>query len=419
MNIKAETKIKLNIVNLSKSTSMYSKGLQPFVYSVNQQKATATGWKRGGENIRFFANDGVSRYNKMTLDAEWLSDGTPNVQQYQYRKLNTLSFEYKFESNFDIVFFAHFIPYTHKDLMHFICKQASNPELERIMRVDYICNSLGQVPVYGLTITNDIQNGYVDHAKEIAKFKKYDAGQTAVKPKKIKKLPKLDEFQEEADKLYKKHIFITSRVHPGESQASFMVQGLITFLLSDHPEAEECRSKFVIKIIPMLNPDGVIFGNYRNSLLGVDLNRRWKKPSRHLHPEVYYTKQIIKYFDLKSKQPDCESGGVVFFSDFHGHSKNMDAFMYSCIDLSDQPSTNFNNMVIRTIPAAIDRFIPIFNIRNCRFAIEKDKENTARIVLFKEIGLQCSYTFEVTFFGSDYLRHMKQTLRAYHTKEQL
>jgi len=143
--------------------------------------------------------------------------------------------------------------------------------------------------------------------------------------------------EEAADKLYKKHIFITSRVHPGESQASYMVEGLINFLLSDHPEADEIRSKFVFKIIPMLNPDGVIFGNYRNSLLGVDLNRRWKKPSRYLHPEVYYTKQIIKYFDLKSKQPDCDSGGVVMFADFHGHSKNMDAFMYSCIDLTDLP----------------------------------------------------------------------------------
>jgi hypothetical protein len=104
-----------------------------------------------------------------------------------------------------------------------------------------------------------------------------------------------------------------------------MVEGLINFLLSDHPEADEIRSKFVFKIIPMLNPDGVIFGNYRNSLLGVDLNRRWN------------TKQIIKYFDLKSKQPDCDSGGVVMFADFHGHSKNMDAFMYSCIDLTDLP----------------------------------------------------------------------------------
>ena len=40
----------------------------------------------------------------------------------------------------------------------------------------------------------------------------------------------------------------------------------------------------------MLNADGVINGNYRCSLAGCDLNRRWKAPSKNLHPEVYYTK---------------------------------------------------------------------------------------------------------------------------------
>jgi murein tripeptide amidase MpaA len=54
-----------------------------------------------------------------------------------------------------------------------------------------------------------------------------------------------------------------------------MVEGLINYLLSDDLEAKEIREKFVIKIIPMLNPDGVILGNTRSSLMGVDLNRRW------------------------------------------------------------------------------------------------------------------------------------------------
>ena len=39
-------------------------------------------------------------------------------------------------------------------------------------------------------------------------------------------------------------------------------------------EAKLLRDNFVFKIIPMLNPDGVINGNYRCNLAGVDLNRR-------------------------------------------------------------------------------------------------------------------------------------------------
>jgi murein tripeptide amidase MpaA len=70
---------------------------------------------------------------------------------------------------------------------------------------------------------------------------------------------------------------LTGRVHPGETQASFMIQGVIDFLISDRPEAVILRDKFIFKIIPMLNPDGVIHGNYRCDLSGMDLNRRWRK----------------------------------------------------------------------------------------------------------------------------------------------
>ena len=34
----------------------------------------------------------------------------------------------------------------------------------------------------------------------------------------------------------------------------------------------------------MINPDGVIHGNYRSSLAGCDLNRKWKNPHLKYHP---------------------------------------------------------------------------------------------------------------------------------------
>jgi len=71
----------------------------------------------------------------------------------------------------------------------------------------------------------------------------------------------------------RKAIILTARVHPGESNASYMMKGCIDFLVGDDPKAIFLRSTYVFKIIPMLNPDGVIVGNYRCSLVGVDLNR--------------------------------------------------------------------------------------------------------------------------------------------------
>jgi hypothetical protein len=71
----------------------------------------------------------------------------------------------------------------------------------------------------------------------------------------------------------KKAIFITSRVHPGETQASFSLEGLVHWLISDFPDAKTLRSKFIIYVIPMLNIDGVIHGNHRTDLAGFDGNR--------------------------------------------------------------------------------------------------------------------------------------------------
>ena len=137
----------------------------------------------------------------------------------------------------------------------------------------------------------------------------------------------------------KKFIVITSRVHPGESNSSFLVHGVIKFLLSDQPEAVELRDKFIFKVIPMLNPDGVVYGNYRSSVLGVDLNRRWKNPSKFLHPTIYYTKSFIKWLmTLGSNVPGTAAlpsknacGNVVLTCDFHGHSRKNNVFMYGCV----------------------------------------------------------------------------------------
>jgi len=61
----------------------------------------------------------------------------------------------------------------------------------------------------------------------------------------------------------KKGVVITSRVHPGETQASFVMEYIIDFLTGATLEAKILRDNFIFKIVPMLNPDGVINGNYR------------------------------------------------------------------------------------------------------------------------------------------------------------
>ena len=78
----------------------------------------------------------------------------------------------------------------------------------------------------------------------------------------------------------KKAIILTARVHPGETVGSWMMKGVLDFLLSGDKEADTLLDLYVFKIIPMLNPDGVIQGNNRCSLAGCDLNRRYQYPSK-------------------------------------------------------------------------------------------------------------------------------------------
>jgi murein tripeptide amidase MpaA len=92
----------------------------------------------------------------------------------------------------------------------------------------------------------------------------------------------------------RKGIVFSSRVHPGETGASFMMKGIIDYLVGPSLGARILRDNFVFKIVPMLNPDGVINGNTRCSLAGVDLNRVWAEPSKKEHPTIFHTKQMIR-----------------------------------------------------------------------------------------------------------------------------
>jgi len=67
----------------------------------------------------------------------------------------------------------------------------------------------------------------------------------------------------------KKVVLFTSRVHPGESPGSHVMNGaidLITDLRSE--QGRLLRKYYVFKIIPTLNPDGVARGYYRLDTLG-------------------------------------------------------------------------------------------------------------------------------------------------------
>mmetsp|Transcript_23064 Transcript_23064/g.22456 ORF Transcript_23064/g.22456 Transcript_23064/m.22456 type:complete len:243 (+) Transcript_23064:235-963(+) len=236
------------------------------VYSEIAASNEEVGWQRGCSNISYF-NNGIKK------------DAT-----YQSKSFFTLTFTYEFHHSGDSVFFAYCYPYTYSDLMEDLIQIELDPLRNSYLSRKTLCKTLAGVNCDYLTVTSR---------------------------EKIENINK------------RKAVVISARVHPGETVGSWMMRGVLRFITDPHhPEAKMLRDNFIFKIIPMLNPDGVINGNYRCSLAGCDLNRRWKNPSRVLHPTIYHTKRLVKALHAER--------GCVMYCDLHGHSRKQNVFMYGC-----------------------------------------------------------------------------------------
>lgn len=78
------------------------------------------------------------------------------------------------------------------------------------------------------------------------------------------------------------------------------------------------RETFTIIVMPMLNPDGVVMGNFRYDDLNQNLNRYYLEPSPACQPSILAAHNIITQL----------SDRLMFYFDLHAHHSPKGCFIY-------------------------------------------------------------------------------------------
>eukprot|EP00347_Sterkiella_histriomuscorum_P002278 403368770 len=330
-------------------------------------------------------NQDSSKKNKNGRPSILLNQGLPQSNQHNVKRRKRyfycLTFQVEFDYDDDVVYFAYSTPYPYSKIY-----------LEMLQFEQQIIENSEQLPQLKEDLKIVESSDYSEreiYTRDIKYSRKFLC-------KTISGLPvPLISITSKANKglEYKKRqaICITARVHPGETNSNFVFDGFLNFLITQDG-IQQLLQNYIFKLIPCLNPDGNVCGNYRSSLAGVDLNRQWILPNKELHPSVFHAKEMLNNLH-KERQ-------ILMYCDLHCHSKKKNSFIYGCNTAANGGFTSWTK--VRLLPRILARQTALFNIKDCRFRVDPSKLGTARVIVWKEFGVTNSFTLENSFYGYNY-----------------
>jgi hypothetical protein len=317
------------ITGFNRNTGMHHHLVAPVALSMNGCK-NGTSWMRLGKNINFWKS---------------VSGRPPEF---------TISFQFTVTEP-DTMYFAYTYPYSYTKLTKYLSS------LPKFVSVCYPAITTGELEIPMVFWDGD--------AKKYSKIS-------------------LETVKEGKKPL----IIIAARHHPGETSASYAVEGFLNHLISEKTSAIQLKKKFSILVIPMINIDGVVCGFYRPGLGGSDINRIWKKNVKN---------EAKTITDLVDKL--AETRRVSFFLDFHGHLGQWSAFAYG-VKNSKVELNKFQRSFMRSMSKEC-RF---FSIKRCATLGPKAYQRTMRVAYHARYQIPFSYTLEMSVGGCDFIKPYKQ-----------
>lgn len=217
-------------------------------------------------------------------------------------------------------------------------------------------------------------------------------------------LLKITNKSDEGTWVEKPVIVIIGRQHCGETHSSFIIHGFVNFLLSKDILCNKLRDKYEFWVLPIVNPDGVVIGNYRTNTQGKDMNRHFfsdgdpdaDKNGRAVEVELIRT--FLKEQFPKGGEEGKEDKSHLFkmFLDIHAHSAQTSIFIYAPLHEAEADRNESSKFV-----KILDSMSSYFSEDNSKFGNEKYKKNCARLGIMRDFGIINSYTIESSCWGYD------------------
>jgi len=180
-------------------------------------------------------------------------------------------------------------------------------------------------------------------------------------------------------------VFLSARVHPGETPSSYVLEGMLKALAGSRRslDAAALLQRYVFFIIPVLNPDGVAMGHHRTDSRGVNLNR------------MYGQGDMAQHAPILAAEGACHvahqwQGGIRLYLDLHAHGSRRGCFTFGndgeeCLTARS-----------RLFCYALARRCPIFEYSQSVFT--HNSEGTGKSVMSATMGKALCFTLETNYW---------------------